>query len=545
MEEPKIPLNEAARLKALKGYQVLDTPAEECFDNLTRLASQIAQTPIALVSLVDEERQWFKSKVGLGADCTGRDISFCGHAILQNMPLVVSDTLNDDRFRDNPLVTGDPKIRFYLGVPLVTPDQFSLGTLCVIDSKPRKLTPEAIGMIAALARQVVDQLELRRAAMEMQTLAKTVLEQSEAKNNFLACISHEIRTPLTSIMGMVDLMLDTSEDQEHRDNLNTIKNSGSSILRQVNDILDFSKIESGKVDFEVLDFELDKKVKRLLGSYELLAKSKGIDFVVNYDETLPSRVAGDPIRIEQVLSNLVYNALKFTSKGAVKVSFTNVGKNENGQEIRIDVEDTGVGIPAEVQTQIFSPYAQADVSTTRSHGGTGLGLPIASRLVEMMGGEIYLESELGKGSRFWFTLTLLASEKPLASPVASSRTTGKSLKILVVEDNPVNRVIVSKLIERLGHKSSLAVDGASALRIAKENHFDAILMDVYMPDMDGFEVVKELRNFEQDVQKQPTPILALTAAPHLKEQCLQAGMDGLLSKPLNMDILAQSLSELQ
>jgi len=411
-----IPENEAERLEALRRYQILDTQSEAVFDDLAALASYICGTPIALVSLVDSDRQWFKAKVGLDASETPRDISFCGHTILANDTLVVEDALADSRFADNPLVTLDPKIRFYAGAKLTTSDGHALGSLCVIDRVPHQLTAAQKEALEALSRQVVAQMEYKRNVLEMaeiiaerqQTEELKAANQaaqaaSRAKSEFLANISHELRTPLNGIIGMTELVLDSALTSEQRENLDVVKSSADSLLSLVSHMLDFSDIESGKPRPEVAEYCLRDTLNEVVESAAPRARAKGLRLLCHTRPDVPEVVIGDPERLRQIIGHLISNAIGFTERGEISIEMGAEMQLRDAILLHCSVADTGTGIPAEKQQSIFDVFTQADGSATRIHGGVGLGLTISSRLVEKMGGRIWVDSELGSGSKFHFT----------------------------------------------------------------------------------------------------------------------------------------------
>jgi len=401
MISARIPENEVERLEALRRYHILDTRSDSAFDDLAELASYICGTPIGLVSLVDSDRQWFKASVGLEVSEMPRDVSFCAHTILANDTLVVEDTLTDNRFADNPLVTSDPKIRFYAGAKLTTSDGHAVGSLCVIDRVPRKLTSAQKEALQALSRQVVAQMEYKRNVLEMAEViadrkqtdelkaAKQAAEAaSRAKSEFLANVSHELRTPLNGIIGMTELVLDSELTAEQRENLGVVKSSADALLSLVSDILDFSEIESGKLGPEAAEYCLRDTLSDAVRATSPRAHEKGLRLLCHTRPDVPDLVIGDPERLRQIVGHLISNAIKFTERGEIVIEMGPEMPLRDGILLHCSVADTGTGIPAEKQQLVFDVFTQADGSSTRIHGGVGLGLTISSRLAEKMGGRI-------------------------------------------------------------------------------------------------------------------------------------------------------------
>ena len=374
-----------------------------------------------------------------------------------------------------------------------------------------------------------------------------VLEAARAKAEFVANVSHEVRTPMTAILGMTDLALETELTAEQREYLTAVRTAADELLALLEDLLDFSALDACRLAVQRVPFSLRESAGESVRTHEPRAREKDLALTCEIAPSVPDAVVGDPRRLRQVIEKLIDNAIKFTAQGGVAVR---VDAEVAADEVLLhcSVADTGIGIPREQQETIFEPFVQGDGSASRRYGGTGLGLAIASDVVQLMGGHIWVESEAGRGSTFHFTARL--AQEPLSPPAPDRRPAplrggAGGLHVLLAEDNAVNRKVAVRLLEKRGHTVVAVEDGRQALRALDGERFDVALMDVQMPEMDGFEATAAVRARER-VEGGHLPIVALTAYAMKgdRERCLEAGMDAYVAKPVNADELFATLERL-
>lgn len=402
-----------------------------------------------------------------------------------------------------------------------------------------------------LRKQVLRQTSVIQLQLdEAEHLRAAAESAARLKSEFLANMSHEIRTPLNGILGMTDLALTEKISPVVRDYLETARESGGSLLQIINDVLDLSKIEAGHMKIERIAFDLEKCIRDAAAILRPAAAAKCIELELLFPESAPRCFEGDPSRIRQIVLNLLGNAVKFTEVGGAKIAVNCQPMENNVASVRVEVRDTGIGIPVDKQGSLFQSFTQADASTTRKYGGTGLGLAISKHLVQLMRGKIGLESEYGCGSTFWFELPLALADTPQPStgatePKKAANEMAATGCILVAEDNTVNQKLARRLLERMGFAVHSASDGNAAINAVQHSRFDAVLMDCQMPVCDGYEATAAIRSWEAGHSRSRTPIIALTAhaLPGDRERCLQSGMDDYLTKPLRADELRNALNQ--
>ena len=534
MPPAPVPSEESRRLAKLRSLGVLDTEAEDRFDRIALLASEITGMPIAAISLVDEDRQFFKSICGLEVRETPRDVAFCAYTILSEDPMVVTDAPNDPRFFDNALVTGPPRIRAYAGVPLIV-DGLCLGSLCVIDLEPRELTNAQISGLRTLAEVTSSELVNRVLRREAESAMK-------ARTMFLANMNHEIRSPLSVISGYAELLSDprTSAD-DAKEAIDSITQNANHLLQLVNSILDFSKIESDQFLIEEIAFRPDETIAQAVQMLAGSAEQSGISIRSEISDHASRPLIGDPTRVRQIAVNLIANAIKFSDGNDIEVQLHCDGAAHEDAKLALTVTDHGIGMDEDEMSRVFDEFQQADASSARRFGGTGLGLSVVRRLVSRMGGTIHVESSPGEGSTFtvefrWPVADAASQPTTLGQPATTTGASGsgdelKGLRILLAEDGPDNQRLLSHFLRAAGAGVEVVPNGRDAWQRVTGDpaSLDCLVMDVQMPVMDGAEAIRRIRKSGSDI-----PILMLTAntLSETKDECVRAGCDGYAFKPI-------------
>ena len=400
------------------------------------------------------------------------------------------------------------------------------------------------GELGELARAFNHMVEQLRTRQELERLVEESRAASEAKSQFLANMSHEIRTPLNGVLGMTEVLRQTDLSSKQERYVELLETSGKILANIINDILDFSKIEAGKLELESLDFDLRKTIREVKDVLQPKAQAKGLEIRAEIAPELAAGFCGDAKRLQQILINLMNNAIKFTESGHIQVAASLDRALPDATLVRFEVSDTGIGVPADRIGRLFHSFSQVDASTTRKYGGTGLGLAICKQLAELMGGVIGVRSAAAGGSTFWFTARFLNSRQQASPALPAPGETAPAMRghILVAEDNEVNQLVVCEALRAAGHTCEVAANGREVLEALRRDRYDLVLMDCQMPEMDGFEATRQIRRQEQ-ANSGPAariPIIALTAnaVKSDRDDCLAAGMDDYLSKPIDFATLA-------
>lgn len=456
----------------------------------------------------------------------GQPFSNC----ISKFPLLLQKIYDDIEIKEKIVIENGSSNYFY-----------DLSTSLLYDKK---------GMVSGELIVLRDITELEVAMNEINESKKAAESASTAKSQFLANMSHEIRTPMNSVVGMTDLLITTDLDGEQKRYADILKDSAESLLLIINDILDFSKIEAGKLEIESIDFNLIELVTNIITENEEHAHKKKLILALKIDQDIPKGVIGDSVRIAQILNKLVSNAIKFTDSGIIELDVSLVSKEDDFIKICFSVTDTGIGIPSENINNLFESFNQLDSSTTRKVGGTGLGLSIVKRLVKALSGSITVESELGKGSRFIVVIPFVLSHKDFEEEKEKNilgeeeKKFERGIHVLLAEDNKINQMLMIRLFEKGGYDVDVADNGKMVLEMMSYKEYDIILMDIQMPELDGYETTEIIRNEEKNTRGH-IPIIALTAGAMQedKDRCMKAGMDDYISKPVKSQKLFSLLNK--
>jgi signal transduction histidine kinase/CheY-like chemotaxis protein len=413
----------------------------------------------------------------------------------------------------------------------------------IVHHMTKQNNEKRIGYEAEIARQTKVEQSLRHAQQRLRMAKTAAVAGSEAKGTFLAQISHDIRNPLTAIMGGIDLLALPADPAVTKSRMELLRRSANTLLELVEDVLDYSKIVQRKIEFNPTDIDVVHLIRELERTYRPRAIETGIELLLEVAPTVPTTIFIDAIRVRQVLVNLIDNAFKFTTEGSITIEVSPNIDEDGTPVLTFGIEDTGIGIPGTYYSHLFEPYKQAEQSTTEKYGGTGLGLPICYHLVTLMNGKLGFETEEGEGSRFWFSLPIEQQSTDHKTQDHSAKKLPIKAKVLLVENDPLNRQIVGELIESLGHTVTVADGGAAGVHQYQDEQPDLVLMDIQMPGMNGIDATRQIRQWEDEQEQSHVPILAMTADLEIQQISNYgvAGMNGLLSKPVNREKLEEAI----
>jgi len=537
--------DEDARLAVLDSFGILDTPPERSFDDVVRLVSQLLDAPIAAVNLIARGRQWFKSEIGLGTREMPLDNSICRHALLEQEQMIVPDTQDDPRFSCNPLVTADGGLRFYAGAVLRTRDGVPLGTLCVLDKKPRPegLTEQQQFMLTTMAHQVMSQIELRRALTDQEALNEALRRADQRKDEFLAMLAHELRNPLAPIVSAATMLsnfeLQPSMVQRAAD---IIARQAGHMTSLIDDLLDVSRVTRGKVELEFVELDLKDVLADAVEQVRPLIEKHGHRLVLEAMPA-PALVVGDRKRLVQVMTNLLSNAAKYTLEGGrIEVRLAT-----RGALIDLTIRDDGIGMSPELIASAFDLFSQGTRGLDRSQGGLGIGLALVRSLLKLHGGEVTAASDgPGCGSTFRVTLPLSSRAAAAAPAIGTDAPQGNpaALRIGVVDDNEDAAVTLALLLETLGHTVSVAHSARAALEALPAFEPDVCLLDIGLPEMNGFELARALR---ARPGTDHAILIAVTGYAQEKDraEARAAGFHDLFAKPVDLEVLGAALVQIE
>jgi signal transduction histidine kinase/CheY-like chemotaxis protein len=541
---------EKERLKNLMEYDLNYEFNVRELQSIAELASYITGLPQAYVTIVGFKETNFLTSVGSDVKGAPREMTFCNYCIEQDNFFELKDTLTDERSKDSAYIkcVQNP-LRYYGGWPLKSLEGYNLGSICVCSMEPFEMNEGHKKALKTLADQVMTQFQLKRQNRLLAAAKLKAEKLSKMKDDFISNMSHELRTPLNAINGYADILNKSKLDPDQQEAVSIIHNSSEILITLVNDILDFSKINSEKLALEKIPFSLEKTVKLVFDLLVKKAEQKKIRLENIFDEKIPKKVIGDKIRINQIIMNLTGNAIKFTEKGYVRIEVKILEESEKDLTLHFSVKDTGIGIPEDKIDKIFERFEQAGTEITRKFGGTGLGLNISKNLVELHGGELEVKSVYGQGSEFYFSIKYdkVTVEHEMAEKLKkeknkfdSTKMNLKKLRVLVCEDNTVNIKLIHHMFKGKVTLLEVAQNGKVAIEILKRKMFDVVLMDLHMPEMDGLETTKYIRN----TLKLKIQIIGFTATTSEAERqmCLDSGMNDFITKSFISEELLQNIN---
>ncbi|NYH21037.1 hybrid sensor histidine kinase/response regulator [Paraburkholderia bryophila] len=544
---------ERRRLATLESLQILNTLPEAAYDRIVRRVSEFFHAPICLISLAARENQWFKAKIGVDIDSAPREASFCQAALRQDDVLVIPDATLSESFRGHPFVVGPPNLRFYAGMPLVIEGDQKVGTLCIIDTKPRVLSASETEALKDFAALVVDELHLRLRTFRLEAeLAQrrdneaAALASQRARADFLAMVTHEVRAPLNAIAGMVEMICARNQPAVDEPGIDTLRDSTGQLVRMINEVLDLAQLEATGFTFNRQPFDLRRELRCALAVVRPQAANKGLALTLEVDPSVPEYVVGDRTRVSQIVLNLLTNAIKFTSQGSVRMTLDAQPDCSARTRVTFSVMDTGIGMSDEVARGLFESFSQGAPEMKARYGGTGLGLAICQKLVQAMGGTIACNSSPHVGTVFTCSIPFdIAPPDTLANTPALDTRPGihrADHLVLIADDDDVSRKISKALLTRLGYRVETVASGREALAMLRTRPIDLAVVDINMPDLNGLELARELH--EQTEFGLPAPLVAVTGRSKPVDDPRVDLFDDYLVKPVSATMLDRAIMDI-
>ncbi|EIF34922.1 signal transduction histidine kinase [Burkholderia sp. Ch1-1] len=540
---------EQRRLDTLESLHILNTTPEPAYDRIVRRASEFFEVPMCVISFAGQEEQWFKARLGLDIDEAPRTGSFCEATLERNGVLIVPDARLSPRFAEHPFVTGPPWIRFYAGVPLEVEDGQHVGTLCIMDVRPRVFDQSLVDALTDFAAMVVDELHLRlrtialeRELRKQKAAEAEAIASQKARADFLAMVTHELRAPLNSIAGMVSLISQSGGHVPAEIGVEALRDSTDHLVRMINEVLDLAKLEASGFTFARIPFDVRRELRCALSSVRLQAASKGLRITLDIDSQVPAYLMGDRTRVSQIVLNLLGNAVKFTAHGEVNVRVRAEQFGSQRASVTIVVTDTGMGMRDQIAEALFSDFSQ-EASVKSQYGGTGLGLSICRKLVYAMAGTITASARPGGGAVFTCVIPFDIAEAPACvRPVLDLDNVARGDQlVLIADDDGVSRRVTQALIGRLGYQVEGVSTGRGALELLRTRPFDVAVLDINMPDLNGLALARELH--EQTEFGVAVPLIALSGSPPPENDCRLALFDDYLVKPVSMQTLDDAIAK--
>ena len=541
--------DEQTRAAALQRLNLMGTPPERCFDQIAALAQAASAAPIAMVSFIDDERQWFKAAIGTTLRESRIHRAFCLQALREAQVLWVEDAGGDPRFQNNPLVAGPPGIRFYAGAPIRLESGEAIGAVSVIDFEPRAFDERLAAQLRGLADLASDECALRACLSQLNEARVAADEARQVKSAFLTNMNHELRTPLNGVVAAADMLKAGRLTDGQQELLQIVAGSARNLCEVLDDVLLLANSAAEGVKCPIERFNAAEVARQAMEFYEKLARSKGLEVKLELDDA-DRLFLGQPASIRQILRALISNAVKFTHEGGVRLTARVIPAGQQ-QTILFCVEDTGVGFESDALGRLFEPFAMGDESLTRSHGGLGAGLAIAQTLVKRLGGCLEAWSTVNRGSTFSLAVRVAtapeeAPEDRLVTEVTPGACGGRTPRVLVAEDHPTNRRLLELILGAVGIEAEFAENGALAVEAVRRTDFDIILMDMQMPVMDGLTAIRKIRRLQNVAGAPATPICTITAhamAEH-EDAALAAGAQAHLTKPIAATDLFERITRL-